>query len=114
MLCNRSTPKYIRTFAPGSQFKMSAPEKTTDPFFPSIRDAAEKTDQLPEDDSDAQGESISKGDEEERPLQEVESLCMSCGEQVRKILFRRPILVVKTFLQIEGTHPDVADLYSLL
>ena len=58
---------------------------TADPFFPEIRDAAEKTDQLPEVEEDAaatKGAANIAGDEEDRPVQEVESLCMSCGEQV--------------------------------
>ncbi|THU98623.1 zf-ZPR1-domain-containing protein [Dendrothele bispora CBS 962.96] len=45
-------------------------------LFPSIGTAADKTDQLPEDGV----VSASVGDEE-RPTQEVESLCMKCGEQ---------------------------------
>lgn len=46
-------------------------------FFPSIRSLAEQADALPEDE-----ESKALVDDEEQPLQEIESLCMKCGEQV--------------------------------
>lgn len=60
---------------------MSAP-KTNDPFFPSIRDAAEQTDNLEDRPDNESGIADPNAAEEERPLQEIESLCMSCGEQV--------------------------------
>ena len=53
---------------------------STNNFFPSIRTLAEKTDaipNIPDDEPPAQPVF-----EEERPLEEIESLCMSCGEQV--------------------------------
>lgn len=56
--------------------------KTDDKFFPSIRDAAEKTDLLPDDPVDGD----KQADDEDRAVQEIESLCMSCGEQVRSYL----------------------------
>lgn len=52
-------------------------------LFPSIGSLAEQADQLPDD--DAKQDSTSGADDaegEERPLQEIESLCMKCGEQV--------------------------------
>ena len=48
--------------------------------FPSIGALAERTDALEE--RDDQADPTQTGDDEERPLQEIESLCMSCGEQV--------------------------------
>lgn len=63
--------------------------KPQDPFFKSIGSLAEDTDKLPDSDeqggedvADVKAEENEEGDEE-RPLQEVESLCMRCGEQVR-------------------------------
>jgi len=57
-----------------------------DPFFKSIGSLAEQTDQLPDDDAPSQSQSgvLKEGGEEgdERPLQEIESLCMACGKQV--------------------------------
>jgi zinc finger protein len=52
-------------------------------FFPSIGSVAQKTDDLPDDEPEQVkvDEQIADG-EEDRPLQEVESLCMNCGEQV--------------------------------
>ena len=53
---------------------------STSNFFPSIRTIAEKTDAIPDIPDDAPpAQPIF---DEERPLEEVESLCMSCGEQV--------------------------------
>jgi len=49
-------------------------------FFPSIRTVAEKTDAIPNIPEDAPpAQPIS---DEKRPFEEIESLCMSCGEQV--------------------------------
>jgi hypothetical protein len=48
--------------------------------FPSIRDLAERADALEE--KKDEGEMTQKEADEERPLQEIESLCMACREQV--------------------------------
>lgn len=60
---------------------MSAPTNDAG-FFPSIGSVANQTDLLPEEEEnirkDAEGQ-----DNDDRPMQEVDSLCMSCGEQVR-------------------------------
>ncbi|KAL0064868.1 nucleolar zinc-finger protein [Marasmius tenuissimus] len=58
---------------------MTSTDKKED-FFPAIGSLADKTDNLP----DAEP---TPNDEEERPLQEIESLCMKCGEQVAFSLF---------------------------
>lgn len=55
---------------------------TNDPFFPSIHDAAEHIDLATLGESDAAGVIDRNGGQEESPLQEVDSLCMTCGEQV--------------------------------
>lgn len=70
--------------------------RESDPFFPAIGAAAEQVDRLPDTDAipkesaeaaaSKPGEEGSAGveeDEEERPMHEVSSLCMVCGEQVR-------------------------------
>jgi len=58
------------------------PAKSQDPFFRSIGDAAQETEALAEqpDHDGTQALDVEPIDED-RPLQEVESLCMSCGEQ---------------------------------
>ncbi len=53
-------------------------------LFPSIGSAADKADLLPENDKEF-GES-NADDTEDRPTQEIESLCMKCGEQVLILL----------------------------
>ena len=52
----------------------------SNPDFPSIGSLAERTDALEE--TDNQGDTTQSGIEEDRPLQEIESLCMACNEQV--------------------------------
>ena len=55
-------------------------ESTSSEFFPKIGEVAEKTDALEDNDISEQ----TKGDDDEdHPVEEVESLCMNCGEQVR-------------------------------
>lgn len=60
-----------------------ASAKMVDPksngFFPKIGEVAEKTDAIEDKDVLQQ----TKEDDEDRPVEEIESLCMNCGEQVR-------------------------------
>lgn len=49
-------------------------------FFPKIAQVAEKTNAL--EDRDLSGKTDEE-DDGDRPVEEIESLCMSCGEQVR-------------------------------
>lgn len=49
-------------------------------FFPPIGAVAEKADALPE--TDDQKSTEAPADSEESLIQETESLCMKCGEQV--------------------------------
>lgn len=51
-------------------------------LFPSIRDIAEQTEALPEH-MKGSAEEPAKEDDDERAVQVIESLCMSCREQVR-------------------------------
>ncbi|KAF8513410.1 zf-ZPR1-domain-containing protein [Hysterangium stoloniferum] len=68
-------------------------------FFPSIGSLAEKTDLLPEEDDGVQNNIAEEGDED-RPMQEIDSLCMSCGEQgvtrmlLTSIPFFREVIVM--------------------
>lgn len=50
------------------------------PLFPAIRDVAEETDKLPA--SEKPEEKVEVEEDEERPVTEVESLCMQCGQNV--------------------------------
>ena len=64
---------------------------TTQPagsLFPAIRDVAEETDKLAA--SEKPEEKLEAEDDEERPVTEVESLCMQCGQNVRPILLQAP------------------------
>ena len=62
---------------------MSAPTSNAE-FFPSIGSVANKTHLLLEQDSERKD---GEEDDDDRPMQEIASLCMSCGEQV---LWSRP------------------------
>jgi zinc finger protein ZPR1 len=59
---------------------MSAPTSHAE-FFPSIGSVADQTDLLPEEQGDIEDDAEEEGNDD-RPMQEVGSLCMSCGEQV--------------------------------
>jgi zinc finger protein len=48
-------------------------------FFPSIGSVAVKADELP----DNSNETEQPDTDTDKPLHEIESLCMKCGEQVR-------------------------------
>ncbi|KIK58013.1 hypothetical protein GYMLUDRAFT_75097 [Collybiopsis luxurians FD-317 M1] len=52
-------------------------QETKEELFPTIGTIADKADQLPE----TEGDTIDPDVDEDRPLQEIESLCMKCGEQ---------------------------------
>lgn len=57
-------------------------------FFPSIGSVAQKTDDLPDEVDEVKQPDQQEHDnaDEDRPMQEMESLCMNCGEQVRRLL----------------------------
>jgi hypothetical protein len=55
-------------------------ESEPNDFFPKIGQVAERTDALEGRDL---SEQTKEEDDDDRPVEEVESLCMSCGEQVR-------------------------------
>lgn len=55
-------------------------------FFPSIGLVADQTDLYDNGAENVPKEEVEEDDNEERPLQEVDSLCMSCGEQVNFLL----------------------------
>ena len=85
---------------------------STNNFFPSIRTVAERTDaipNIPEDAPPAQPKF-----DEERPLEEIESLCMSCGEQVgfSVHMSSTAMLIIRSLLV--GYHPDDVDINTLL
>lgn len=54
-------------------------------FFPEIGQVAEKTDALEDKDLSEQ----TNEEDEDRPVEELESLCMSCGKQARDQLVLR-------------------------
>lgn len=51
-------------------------------LFPPIGAVAEETEKLPEPE-ERNVEETQVADDEERPVQEIESLCMKCEQQVR-------------------------------
>jgi hypothetical protein len=79
-------------------------------FFPTIGSVAAKADQLPEH-TNYDSEQTKPSADDERPLHEIESLCMKCGEQVRHfhiavcILERSPIV---------GYDSDAPNIHSIL
>jgi hypothetical protein len=82
----------------------------SNPDFPSIGSLAERTDALEE--ADNQGVATQTGIEEDRPLQEIESLCMACGEQVFTLTVPNVVRVAH-HLSL-GHDPFDASLYPLL
>ena len=60
-------------------------------LFPSIGAVANETEKLqePEEIPSADIVAESPADEEDRPVQEIESLCMNCGQQVWLFPIRR-------------------------
>ncbi|GJJ11412.1 hypothetical protein Clacol_005645 [Clathrus columnatus] len=67
-----------------------SPENDKQDFFPAIGTLADKTDLLPEE-TDGQN-ATETADDVDRPLEEIESLCMSCGQQgiTRMLLTKIP------------------------
>lgn len=61
---------------------VSNEDKGSDPFFPSIRDTAERIDLATPEEGDASSAIDRKEGQDESPIQEIDSLCMTCGEQV--------------------------------
>lgn len=51
-------------------------------LFPSIGAVAEETERLPEPEDKSVQDDAPVTDDEDRPVQEIESLCMKCEEQV--------------------------------
>ena len=57
-------------------------------LFPSIGTVADQTDSLQTRETDGSiGNTTTTNDNEEKVVQEVESLCMQCGEQVSFLIF---------------------------
>jgi hypothetical protein len=81
--------------------------------FPSIGTLADKAEAI--EDKQANDQVIADQDEE-RPLEEIDSLCMSCGEQVSFYPLACYMLVVSpvlTMFTITGSDSDDAHLYTL-
>jgi hypothetical protein len=85
---------------------------STNNFFPSIRTVAEKTDAIPNIPDDAPpAQPIF---DEERPLEEIESLCMSCGEQVgSSVRISLAVNLIIRFIFV-GHYPDDVNVNTLL
>jgi zinc finger protein len=60
--------------------------QTPTTLFPSIGSVADQTDNLQTRETDG-NPTFSTNDNEEKVVEEVESLCMKCGEQVSLTLF---------------------------
>lgn len=56
---------------------------TNQELFPNIGSIAEQTNQLPDDIKDKDAAAVPEYDEE-RPVQEIESLCMRCRQNASK------------------------------
>jgi len=82
---------------------MAVPTKTGNPFFPAIRDTAERIN------SAALGDGGCTEGQGESPIQEIESLCMSCGEQVPDVRYH-------AFTKLKrkpGAHADASDINTV-
>ena len=77
------------------------------PLFPTIGSVAAKTNQLPHN-LDIIDETSTNDD---RPLEEVESLCMKCGEQVSEYNFNN---CTPYWYSIAGYDSDALDFYPIL
>jgi len=85
---------------------------STDNFFPSIRTLAEKTDAIPDIPDDAPpAQPIF---DQERPLEEIDSLCMSCGEQVGFSVHVSLAALLNTRAIFVGYYPDDVNVNTLL
>ena len=85
---------------------------STNNFFPSIRTLAEKTDAIPNIPEDAPpAQPIF---DEERGLEEIESLCMLCGEQVGFSVHISLVAMLIVRSTLVGYHPDDVDVNTLL
>lgn len=81
---------------------------TNPELFPTIGAVAEVTENLQEHEKDAtEGQGT---DDEERPVQEIESLCMKCGEQVSSL--RRPC--TSTSMTSPGCYKIAIDIHPVL
>ncbi|KAF8586435.1 zf-ZPR1-domain-containing protein [Ramaria rubella] len=94
-------------------------------FFPSIGSLADQTDLLPEEPEETEK---NEDQDDDRPMQEVDSLCMSCGEQgvtrmlLTSIPFFREVIVMSfrceycgnqnNEIQAAGTIRDQGTLYT--
>ena len=81
------------------------PTMTNDPFFPSIGHLAQQTDGLPEEPATADGDA-----QDDQPLEQIESLCMRCEEQVRSSIHMLSVALIP----IAGNDPHDAHLHPLL
>lgn len=77
--------------------------------FPSIGALADKAEAI--EDKQANDQAIA--DQDERPLEEIESLCMSCGEQVGFHPFAYYIAHVNYVHDYTGSDSDDAHVYTL-
>lgn len=57
----------------------------SDTFFPTIGSVADKADGLPQNTQPGNDQTGVSAEDTDRPLEEIESLCMKCGEQARFI-----------------------------
>ena len=86
--------------------------QTPTTLFPSIGSVADQTDNLQtrETDESSGNPTFSTNDNEEKVVQEVESLCMKCGEQVSLIFFFLFLLIISDFfsreLRVFSLHPS--------
>ena len=81
-------------YEPSLVMSSSEVKETKENLFPEIRHVAEETDQLPDVDDDeiAKKRKETDGDEDEeaKPVQEIESLCMNCEKMVSANNFVKP------------------------
>lgn len=79
---------------------------TNSELFPTIGSVADQTEKLP-----VEAQTVDVTLDEEKPVQEIESLCMRCEEQVR----RHPLdLLANSLTSRTGSYKTSSDIYPLL
>lgn len=85
-------------------------------LFPSIRTVANETDKLPEPPEKPihTPEGTDADDAEDRPVQEVESLCMNCEKQVGLIHYEFDCRLISRWLGHLGSNKATIDFDTIL
>lgn len=82
------------------------------PLFPPIGAVADETDKLKDDQGPIEEVSTQPREEEDRPVQEIGSLCMECGQQV--CYYIHLIWTCYLIIKEKGRHETSSHIYTVL